>query len=345
MSNRTRPTIVDVARKIGMSVATVSNALTGRRKVDGATLERVQAAARDLGYTPNLRARRLRMGRADTIAIFSPMPFAVASGPSRLGFLMEIAAAAAAAALENGIALVLVPPLERGRAPLQDMHIDGAIVVEPAASDPEAAILRGRGIPVVSIGRQPGAAGVPFVDIQSATTARLLLDHLRDRAARRIALIIGDASRNSYLETERVYRRFAAAEKIKPIVLRLDETGGEAVARQQATRLLEEHPEIDAICAPVDVFAVGACKAALDLGRRVPDDLKLVTRYDGPRARECTPALTAVNLHLDEVAVMAVQLLLERVRGGPGRRASARAPRPELVIRGSSVGTVQMSRR
>jgi DNA-binding LacI/PurR family transcriptional regulator len=331
-----RPTIVDIARQLGVSAATVSNALTGRRSVDATTRERIQAMARDLGYTPNLRARRLRTGRADTIAIFSPMPFAVAAGPSRLGFLMEIAGAAAVSALENGIALVLVPPLERGRPPFEDMQIDGAVVVEPAADDPDVAILRERGIPVVSIGRLPGAADVPFVDIQSLLTTELMLDHLAEQAARHVALLIGAQPRNSYLEAESAYRKFAGRHRMKPIVARLDEKGGEAAAHETTRELLARHPELDALCVPVDVFAVGALKAALESGRRVPRNLKLVTRYDGVRARECNPSLTAVNLHLDTLAVLAVELLLESMNGG-GTRSSAVGPTPQLVIRGSTV--------
>src|SRR4051794_40793269 len=68
-----RPTIIDVARLANVSPATVSNALNGRTNVDDTTRERVLTAVQKLGYTPNLRARRLRTGRADTIAIFSSM--------------------------------------------------------------------------------------------------------------------------------------------------------------------------------------------------------------------------------------------------------------------------------
>src|SRR5277367_969704 len=68
-----KPTIIDVARLASVSPATVSNALNGRPNVDAKTRDRVLAAVRKLGYTPNLRARRLRTGRADTIAIFSSM--------------------------------------------------------------------------------------------------------------------------------------------------------------------------------------------------------------------------------------------------------------------------------
>ena len=334
-AGESRPTILDIARLAGVSPASVSNALTGRRKVADATRDMVLAIADQVGYAPNLRARRLRTGRADAIAVFSPMPFAVAAGPSRLGFLMEIAAAAATAALESGIALILVPPMERGRAPFDDLQMDGAIVVEPAADDPDVALLRGRGIPVVSIGRQIGASDPAFVDLQSELTARLLLGHLHDEGASRIALVVGAQRRNSYLETEQAYRRFAAERRMEPVIVKIDEGGGEALASETLVTLLTRHPRVDALCAPVDVFAVGAVKSAHALGRRIPEDLKIVTRYDGIRARECSPPLTAVTLHLDQLAVLAVKLLLDRIDGRDARRSVA-GPPPELVIRSSS---------
>jgi DNA-binding LacI/PurR family transcriptional regulator len=263
------------------------------------------------------------------------MPFAVAAGPSRLGFLMEIAAAAASAALENGMALILVPPMERGRAPFADLQMDGAIVVEPAADDPDVAALRQRGIPVVSIGRQVGARDLAFVDLQSDFTARQLLDHLHDEGARRIALIVGAQRRNSYLEAERAYRRFAASSGMKPTVIKIDEGEGEALARDMVLALLTRDSGIDGLCVPVDVFAVGAAKAAQMLGRRIPEDLKIATRYDGIRARECSPPLTAVTLHLDQLAALAVGLLLDQI-DGRGARGLIAGPRPELIIRTSS---------
>src|SRR5438128_5306413 len=206
----TRPRIVDVAREAGVSVTTVSHALNGRGFVDPATRERVKETARKLGYRPNLHAQRLRGGGAHTIVLFSSMPFAVAAGPSRLGFLMEVAAVAAAAALTRGLALVLAPPLEAAQLPLDVLDVDGALVVEPALQDRNVDYLLERGVPIVSVGKQPGAVhAIPYVDIHSATTTRLLLQHLYSQEARRIALVIGSACRNSYIEAEATYRCFA----------------------------------------------------------------------------------------------------------------------------------------
>src|SRR5690348_9509447 len=106
MVESSRSTIHDVARAAGVSPTTVSHALNGRGQVDARTRERVIQAARELRYRPNRHAQHLRTGGGHTIVLVSSMPFAIAAGASRLGFLMEIAAVAAAAALSRGLALV-----------------------------------------------------------------------------------------------------------------------------------------------------------------------------------------------------------------------------------------------
>ncbi|MDQ6680239.1 MAG: LacI family DNA-binding transcriptional regulator [Pseudomonadota bacterium] len=331
-----KATISDVARAAGVSPTTVSHALNGRGQVDARTRERVEKAALALRYRPNRHAQRLRTGEAHMIVLLSSMPFAVAGGSSRLGFLMEIAAVAAASALTRGLALVLAPPMENGSLPLDALDIDGALVVEPSARDPNLEHMKKRGLAVVTIGRQPGARSpVPYVDLRSSATARLLLDHLWAQGARRIALLVGAERRNSYLETEAVYRSVAAERAMPPIVASADEAAGEAGGKAATLELLRRHPEIDGICAPVDAFAVGAVDALREAGRRVPEDVVIATRYDGMRARTSEPALTAVDLHLDRVAHEAIELLLEHLRGDKTRKV-VEGPEPELICRAST---------
>ncbi|MEP7057497.1 MAG: LacI family DNA-binding transcriptional regulator [Caldimonas sp.] len=332
-----RTTISDVARAAGVSPTTVSHALNGRGQVDARTRERVDEAARALRYRPNRHAQRLRTGEAHMIVLLSSMPFAVAGGSSRLGFLMEIAAVAAASALSRGLALVLAPPTESGTLPLDSLDIDGALVIEPSARDVNVEYMRKRGLPVVLIGRQPGAhQPVPYVDLRSADTARLLLDHLRAQGARRIALLLGSECRNSYVETEEVYRAIANKSRMAAIVATAEESAGERGGYESTLDLLQRHPEIDGLCVPVDAFAVGAIQALEHAGRRVPHDVVVATRYDGMRARTCDPPLTAVDLHLDRVAHEAIELLLEHLRGERKRRI-VEGPLPDLIPRASSL--------
>lgn len=330
------PTIADVARAASVSRTTVSHALNGIGKVDPRTRERIKKVAAELGYRPNLRAQRLRRGEAKAIALASSMPFAVAGGPSRLGFYMEVAAAAAERALLHGYALVLVPPVQSGSA-LYSVDIDGAIVVEPDQDDVAVAQLRERGLPYVALGR-PMAEGddAPYVDLRGGLVVDLLLAHLREQGARRPALLIGAGSRHSAVDARAAYERAAAEHGWPPVVATASEEGGEQAGYDACATLLADHPDIDAVCALVDAFAVGAVRAIRDSGRRIPDDVLVVTRYDGLRARTCEPPLTAVDLHLDRAAADAVELLLGRLRGEPAAPA-ATAPDPSVVVRASSL--------
>ncbi|MFE5538436.1 substrate-binding domain-containing protein [Streptomyces sp. NPDC056492] len=331
------PTIADVARVAGVSRTTVSHALNGLGKVDPRTRERIKQVAAELGYRPNLRAQRLRHGQAKAIALASSMPFAVAGGPSRLGFYMEIAAAAAESALLHDYALVLVPPVQSGSG-LHSVDIDGAIVVEPDVNDPATARLRERGLPYVALGRPVSPdEQVPYVDLRGGPVAGMLLAHLREQGAERPALIIGSGERHSSVDAREAYARMAAEHGWPPVVATAPEAGGEQAGYERCAALLAEHPATDAVCALVDAFAVGAVRAIRDSGRTVPDDVMVVTRYDGLRARTCDPLLTAVDLHLDRAAADAVELLLGRLRGVEGEPVVATAPAPRLVVRASSL--------
>lgn len=330
-----RPKIVDVARAAGVSATTVSHALNGRGQVDPRTRERVIEVAETLGYRPHPGARRLRTGASRNVALVSSMPFSIAGGPSHLGFFMEIASAAAESALTRGYALVLVPPLE-ALPSLDEFDLGGAVVVEPREGDVLTDRLLRREVPVVSIGQEPsGDSRVPYVEMNGAYSSRMLLDHLHEAGARRIALVTGAQARSSYLVARREYRAFARRHEMPQRVVLVDEDSGEEGACQQVSALLERSPEVDGICALVDTFATGAVTAVKRSGREIPEDVLLATRYDGLRARTSEPPLTAVDLHLPRIAGEAVDLLL-RLMEGESVPDSVPGPRPSLVPRAST---------
>lgn len=336
-----RATIADVAREAQVSRTTVSHALSGRGHVEAGTRARVLAVAERLGYRPSVRARNLRLGTRDAIALMSSMPMAVSAGPSRLGFFTEVAAAAAETALLHGCSLVLMPPVEAAADALGHVDVGGVILIEPSADDRLVRELRTRRLPFVTIGRQPGATtavdpdAAPYVDLQAAQSAQLLLDHLRQRGAREIALIVGSSRRHSHIDATNAYRHFCRDTGQVPRIVQADEREGEEAGYRAAVELLKRQPQIDAICALVDAFATGALRAVLESGRRVPGDVMLATRYDGLRARLAQPPLTAVDLRLDIVASTAVDLLLRHLRGADAPM-QVPVPAATLVVRGST---------
>ena len=337
-----RPTIADVAAAAGVSRTTVSHALSGAGKVNAETRALVQRVAVEVGYRPSPRARALRGGRSNVLGVVSSMSQSVAGGPARLGFYMEVAAAAAERALAHGYALVLVPPTGDGPTPaLDSVAVDGVIVVEPAEADPLVEQVRRNGIPFVSLGRVGGDGALSHVDLHPTAVADLLVGHLAGQGVRHPALLIGDRPRPSYRAAVRRFRAEARARGWAPTVLTLPEGDGAAGARAAIRKLMRDIPSTDGVLAFVDAFAAGVLAELAELGLRVPDDVVLLTRYDGVLARTSSPAITAVDLHLGGAAARAVDLLVQEL-GGPVEAqpsalpASPPAARPTLVVRASS---------
>lgn len=334
MTPKKRATVKDVARLAGVSPGTVSNALSGKRRVDSETQARITAAIETLGYVPNLAARGMRTGRAGTIAIFSSMPVAVAAGQSRLGFLMEIAASAAVSAMESNVALLLIPPIADPATALGTIGFDGAILVEPSADDPYLELLAARGVPTVVIGP---AEDIPnlAVTLDYRMMASLLCDHLTECGARRFMLVIGQSARASNTIFREVYTERCRSLGMEPEIIAIPEADGETGAQCALHAHIAAKGPPDGVLAPIDAMATGVMAALRSHELAVPQSVKVATRYDGLRARSETPPLTALNLHLDEVANLATRLLVDSIENG-ALATSLTAPEPALVVRGAT---------
>lgn len=329
-----RATVKDVAQLAGVSAGTVSNALSGKRRVDSDTQARITAAIDALGYVPNLAARGMRTGRAGTIAIFSSMPVAVAAGQSRLGFLMEIAASAAVSAMENNVALLLIPPITEPATALGTIGFDGAILVEPSADDPYLELLAARGVPTVVIGPAEDMPSLA-VTLDYRKMASLLCDHLVESGARRFMLVTGQSARASNIIFREVYTERCRTLGMEPEVIVIPEAAGEAGAQAALEAHIASRGAPDGVLVPIDAMATGVMAALRSHGLAVPQSVKVATRYDGLRARSETPPLTALNLHLDEVAKLATRLLVDSIESGASA-TSVTAPEPALVVRGAT---------
>jgi DNA-binding LacI/PurR family transcriptional regulator len=330
---RRRPaTIADVAALAGVSRTTVSHALSGKGRVDPDTRERVQEAAGRLGYRPSPRAQRLRGGSSGAVAILSALPASIVGAGSDMGFLIEMAMPVARACLAHGYALMLVPP-DASREHLDGLDIDGAIVLDPLADDPTCAALMSRGVRIVTVGSAPGVAADAVVD-RGMAGVDVMLDHLVAVGARRIGVIVSEEPHALSRVLGEVARRGGRWGPSEVLPVSAAAAAGEAGGREAARALLGSHPELDAIYAPLDAFAVGAVTAARERGLTIPGDLLVATNYDGPRAATSDPPLTALDLDLPETARRAADSLM-RVLAGE-RVGPVAVPEPMVIPRAST---------
>lgn len=313
----TRPTIRDVAKAAGVSVTTVSHALNDKGRVDPATRALVVQVVRQLGYRANRHARGLRSGRSGALALLLPVRAGTQADEAlSLDFYMRLASAAAAAAFAQEQALMLLPPaiVQTG---LRGLGVDGGIVVDPSPLDPRVSLLTEQGLPVVTIERDLARPDDRwYVASETDANTRQVLDHLAAQGARRIALLVPKTDWGWATETLGAYdswaREHGAARLVVPVAMQ----PGEESAFAAAGRLLAGRRPPDAIFVVAARFIRGVLRAATAAGRRVPGELLIAAGVDSVQAREGDPPVTALDLHPERQAEVAVEMLLARLDGG-----------------------------
>ena len=310
-----RITIRDIARLSGVSIATVSRVINGRPDVATRTRDEVMRVMRAHDFVTNSSARALSVGRTGLVGFTIPL-----IGES---YFAAILSGATEALYEQEQRVVLCPThhehdrevtlLER----LMNGTTDGAIVLVPEESSAELRTLQAHGYPfVVADPRQPLDEGIPAVSATHVAGARAATEHLLALGHRRIALITGTPGWMATEERLAGYRTALVAAGLTPVAELVveghftTETGHAA-----ALRLLDLTVPPTAIFASNDNMAVGAMRAVLERGLRVPDDISIVGFDDTELARNVFPRLTTVRQPLAELGRTAVSLLNRLIDG------------------------------
>lgn len=314
-TNRQRVGIKEVALAAGVSVTTVSHALNGKGRLPDETRERVRRVADELGYKPNATARNLVVGRTGLLGLAVSQAGGPLFAASDFAYFAQLMMAASTEAIAKGYALVLAP-VDGALNPQSGIAVDGAIIVDPVRNDPVVAQLQRAGTPVVTTGRRPDDGSGCWVDNDHIAGTRSMLDHLRRRGGRRIALMTSPIEISYTVDVERAYRMWCQEQGIAPQVKitapDLTERAGFAAASELLA--LDEPP--DAIFATYDRLAFGTLLAAEARGVAVPDQLLLATTATESQAPEqARPSLTTLNLHPQEIGRAAARLLTDLLDG------------------------------
>jgi DNA-binding LacI/PurR family transcriptional regulator len=325
----------EVARLAGVSRSTASRALNGG-VASPQTVEAVERARAELGFVPNRAARDLARRRTDSVAIvIQETPAAIFHNP----FHALVTTALATRFWEAGLQplLALMDPFEPeptvGRI-LHRGHVDGVVVSAFQESPPVENLLTGSGLPTVFIGRPPRPDSLPYVDVDNRRGAHLATRHLLERGRRRIACLGGPATLSSGVDRRQGWLDAHHEAGIAPGPY-LGGAADTASARDQAQRLLRQHPAIDAIVAYSDAVAAGAIQALRAAGRAIPDDIALTGVDNFATATEVCPNLTTVAQPVPELARAAADLLIGYLQNGAWP-AWPRILATELIVRDST---------
>ncbi|MEU6667288.1 LacI family DNA-binding transcriptional regulator [Streptomyces sp. NPDC046727] len=325
-------TMTDVARRAGVSVATVSHVLNGTRPVLPHTRQAVLDAVDALGYTPNTLARSLVTSRTRSIGL----AVSAISNP----YFTEILQGVEAAALEAGYSLLIADPHDDPRHErkvvqlLHERRVDGMIVAPSADPGDLVGYLRRHAVPTVFLDRRidarvaetvspdggAGAASVPDapwfdqVCAESAAPMALLVTHLAGLGHRRIGLIAGLPGLSTTGERISGYREGLAAAGLAYDERLLVSGNSESAGAEQATAALLGLPDPPtALVTANNAMTIGALSALRRHGRSVPDDIALCCFDDFAWADLFSPRLTAIAQPSRELGAQAVRVLLDRL--------------------------------
>ena len=339
-------TIGDVARRAGVSTATVSRVLAGIGGARPETRDRVLDAARELGYRPSGVARSLKLRTTRTFGLI----ITDIENP----FFPQLVRAVEDVAREHGFALLLCnaaddPDREASYLDLLvDRRVDGIVIAVSGLGARHGEWLAEPPLPVVLV--NTAAPGLPHPSITSDNVdgGRQAAAHLLDLGHRRIGVLTAGPRNAAAPDRVAGVRRAFEERGLDPdsITVVVDEPGVEG-GEAALCRLLEEAPDTTGVAAYNDLMAIGAMRAIRASGRTVPDDLSVVGFDDVAIAAYTDPPLTTIAQDIGDLGRWAVERLVERIAAVAAGGESPPAGSPQtgspvtilpvrLVARGSS---------
>jgi len=335
---RERPTLEAVARRAGVSRATVSRVVNGSTTVAVAIRDAVNQAVEELGYVPNQAARSLVTQRTESIALILPETASrVFSDDLFFPAVIRGVSAELEAADKQLVLMMAGSAASHDRVERYAMagHVDGVMFASMHGADPLPGSLARLGIPVVCSGRpmSPPVTPIPYVDVDHFGGVAQAVQHLLGTGHRRIATIAGPQDMVAGIDRLSGYRAALDAAGLATHIAIGDFTRESGVRAMD--QLLANDPALDAVFVASDMMAHGALQALKDAGRRVPEDVAVIGFDDFEISRYSDPPLTTVRQPIVDMGRTMARQMLGLVNDEPDVPQAVVLP-TELVVRSSA---------
>ncbi|MFI3239597.1 MAG: LacI family DNA-binding transcriptional regulator [Bacteroidales bacterium] len=310
-----RVTIKDIAEFLTISVSTVSRALTGDKNIRQETKERVETAARELGYKPNPVATNLKYGRTNTVGVIVPemvTPFAsqVISGVQEVLY-------------QHGIKVVIADSNEsweqerENLAMMERFMVDGIIVNLCNFKENQDIYkqLQSQGLPMVFFDRIPHQMDVSQVIVDDYIKSFFLIERLILAGRKQIVHFKGPDYVYNSIERVRGFKDALNKYHIQPdpeLIISSGlhfEDGATAIQK-----LIAKGVKFDAIFAFTDTVAIGALNKLREMGYKVPTDVAVASFSGTILSTIVHPQLTTVTPPLQQMGNEAANLILEKIK-------------------------------
>lgn len=318
-----RITITDVARRSGMSISTVSQALNGTGRISKPTKLLVRKAADELGYIPDSRARSMRSSRSRAVGLLVP--------DIRNAYFSELVYAVQDQLYRKGYApLIGVSSCEESRAEdfyriLLSRHMDGVIVVPDGPTSPMLTTLLASDFPVVFVDRpETSAPDAPLVDSDPTLGLVGALNTLVAKGFDRVVFVPGPEERSAtFREREQAFLDQAAIHPSLQGRVATDGFGSQDQARTTMLSLVDQG--VQAFIFGYSGDAIRAIAVGNEI-RADHEDICLISFDDLKLFRLVTPQVSVISQQVDAMGRLSVDILLSIIDGGSGSDRSQDGP-------------------
>ncbi|RTE10781.1 LacI family DNA-binding transcriptional regulator [Paenibacillus whitsoniae] len=334
-----KATIYDIAKEAGVSIATVSKVLNGKGKISAETSKAIYAIMERLNYQPSVIATALTGKKTYTLGLLIPD----ISNP----FFSEVARAIEDQGEHLGYSVIMCSTdnkdekVERYISLLQQKQVDGIIIATGIDNKDIVEQLLAKGIPVVLLARDMPLIAVNTVVVDDYVGGCLAASHLIGLGHRKLAVI---GEKDSVRSSRERIRGFRQTMEDHGIALQEGflKTCDYKVAdgKKKALELLQSEDSPSAIFACNDMLAVGALQAARAVGKKVPNDLSIVSFDNTLLSEVADPPLTTLAQPIEHMGKLVVNMIVEELHGS-NKVKQRTVLRPELIIRGSTAAMIR----
>jgi DNA-binding LacI/PurR family transcriptional regulator len=290
-----KPTIRDVAREAGVSVATVSRVINNRPDTADDTRQQVEDAIRRVGYARSSPWQQITTGKSRAISLLFPY---TESSPSHINLDFITGLATACEERDYRLDLITRSVTKEGLLDLyRSSKSDGTILMKVQLHDERVDLLCREGLPFVMIGHTENESGASFIDYDFAAAMRIGMSHLTSLGHQHIGFVSPmPAAHKQHGPTMRALRSYVQACEemgLQPLHYETDQSLRHI--QLMTSKMLSDHPEITALLTLREMVETAFYCAVHDAGLRIPDDISVLGLMtpDGPELT--SPALTALN--------------------------------------------------
>jgi LacI family transcriptional regulator len=324
-------TIKDIAKRANVSVSTVSNVINNKKNVKPETRERVLDVINEYGFQPKSVARSLKTKKTLTIGIIMP--------DITNQFFTETTRGIEDTANKYGYNVILCNTDENVNKEIEYLNtlynkdVDGIIFV--GTCETQHMDQNRKRTPIVVIDRKLGE-NMTSVVVDNVKGGFIATKHLLERKKSEIILLTGSLSTSTYFERMTGYLNALRSEKFEYNELLVNECEASFQGGYNTIQsILNKNVNIQSIFAVSDMIAIGAMRALIEKGKRIPEDVLIVGYDDIIISSMFIPSLTTVRQPKYEMGQRAVELLIDKIEG-KSQRNERIILEPELIIREST---------